>query len=98
MYDSVSSCQVPTRVKKQIAAIIFTDNKEINLHFQSVQAQCGHSDCGLFVVAFATFLCQRKPCANQLCPAFAQLLLKFLTEGVISKFPATARMKKITKQ
>ena len=69
VYDSVSSCQVPTRVKKQIAAIIFTDNKEINLHFQSVQAQCGHSDCDLFVVAFATFLCQRKPCANQLCPA-----------------------------
>ena len=52
VYDSVSSCQVPARVKEQIAAIIFTDNKEINLHFQSMQVQRGHSDCGLFVVAF----------------------------------------------
>ena len=75
VYDSVSSCQVPARVKEQIAAIIlFTDNKEL---FQSVQVQRGHSDCGLFVVAFTTFLCQRKPCANQLCPALKILLSTF---------------------
>lgn len=99
VYDTIPSCHVPTRVKEQIAAIVFSPNKQLTLDFQSVQAQRGYSDCGLFAIAFATSLCFKE---NPVQTKYVQHLLrghllKCLTEGVISTFPATARKRKNTK-
>ena len=46
-----------TRVKMQIASLLFTEKPKITLEYQDVQKQSGLSDCGLFAIAFATALC-----------------------------------------
>ena len=48
IYDSIPSYYVPTRLKEQIAAMLFSKEKEFTLEFQAVQSQRGNSDCGLF--------------------------------------------------
>ena len=40
--------------KLQTASLLFTTHKQISLSFKDVQMQAGSSDCGLFVIVFAT--------------------------------------------
>ena len=49
-------CSVSQSVKNQIAAILATTSKRIQVNFVSVQKQSGGCDCGLFTLAFATTL------------------------------------------
>ena len=51
LYKSVSQS-----VKNQIAALLSTTAKSIQLNFISVQKQLGGCDCGLFALAYATSL------------------------------------------
>ena len=55
IFDSLY-CSVSQSVKNQIAAILATTSKRIQLNFVSVQKQSGGCDCGLFTLAFATTL------------------------------------------
>ena len=55
IFDSLY-CSVSQSVKNQIAAILATTSKRIQLNFVSVQQQSGGCDCGLFTLAFATTL------------------------------------------
>ena len=48
---------LPPGAKTQIAEIMFVKEANIFLEFVLVQEQYGHSDCGVFVIAFATSLC-----------------------------------------
>ena len=97
IYDSIPSCCVPARTKEQIAAIIFTQDKELTLEFQAVQSQCGSSDCGLFALAFATSLCggENPIQTNYIQHLLLSHLLDCFTQGVISAFPRSVRMKKL---
>ena len=45
-----------SRTKVQIAAILCSPEREINVGFPLVQIQHGGNDCGLFALAFATSL------------------------------------------
>ena len=45
-----------TYTKKQIAALISSEEKEIIIKMMNVQLQAGGCDCGLFAIAFATAL------------------------------------------
>ena len=45
------------QMKKLIADIMQTREKQIKVHYCDVQWQSGGSDCGLFAVAFATSIC-----------------------------------------
>ena len=55
IFDSLY-CSVSQSVKNQIAAILATTSKRIQLNFVSVQKKSGGCDCGLFTLAFATTL------------------------------------------
>ena len=57
VYDSLLTGYLDTHAKQQIASILFTDEPDITASFQNVQEQRGHSDCGVFALAFATSLC-----------------------------------------
>jgi hypothetical protein len=43
-------------VERQIATLLNTNSKEIDLQFVNVKMQYGGADCGLFAIAFATAL------------------------------------------
>ena len=55
VYDSKYK-KVNSFVEKQIASLLTTSHKEIELYFVNVQMQYGGSDCGLFTIAYATAL------------------------------------------
>lgn len=57
IYDSLPSCTLDSRTKRQIASIMYTDCSTINVNFIDVQIQVGIDDCGLFALAFAASLC-----------------------------------------
>ena len=60
-------------VKRLIADILMSSNKEIMINYVNVQQQSGGSDCGLFAIAFATCLCESQNpslvyfCQKQMC-------------------------------
>ena len=54
IFDSLY-CSVSQSIKNQIAAILATTSKRIQLNFVSVQKQSGGCDCGLFTLAFAIY-------------------------------------------
>ena len=56
VYDSSRHQCANSDVKNQIAALMFSSEKEIMLKYVSVQQQLGSYDCGLFALAFATSL------------------------------------------
>ena len=86
MYRSASSS-----LRRQVAALLATQESEIPLSFIDVQMQSGGSDCGLFAIAFATALCHGKSPGrfvfNQ--AAMRPHLLRCFEEGQISMFPVT---------
>ena len=57
VYDSLPM-KLSSQTKKLIADLLMTREKSITIMHTSVQWQSGSSDCGLFVLAFATSLCQ----------------------------------------
>ena len=57
VFDSMPNIDLPPRAKAQIVAIMCVKEANIFLEFVSVQEQYGHSDCGVFEIAFATSLC-----------------------------------------
>ena len=96
IYDSIPSFSLPARTKEQIAAIVFSQDKEITLELQEVQPQRGNNDCGLFALAFATSLCfgESPMQINYIQHLFHSHLLNCLTRQVISGFPRTTRRKR----
>ena len=60
IFDSLLSGVTCRSVKRLIAAIVNTDISKLVLDLREVQTQRGSSDCGLFIVAFATSLCKVK--------------------------------------
>ena len=73
-------------IERQIATLLNTNCKEIDLQFVNVQMQYGGADCGLFAIAFATAL------ALGHAPHFQQNLMRqhlreCLEHGVITMFP-----------
>lgn len=57
VYDSLPNCELYSCSKRQIASILHSDKKKIDVIFMDVQIQCGASDCGAFALAFAMSLC-----------------------------------------
>lgn len=55
VYDSLY-CTVNSFVERQIATLLNTNAKEVDLQFVNVQMQYGGTDCGIFAIAFATAL------------------------------------------
>ena len=55
VYDSMYP-SVGTNTKKQIAALVSSQEKQIVIKMMNIQLQAGGSDCGLFAIAFATAL------------------------------------------
>ena len=96
IYDSIPSCYVPVRTKEQIAAMLFSEYKELTLEYQAVQSGRGSSNCGLFALAFATSLCagENPVEINYIQHLLCKHLLDCITQQVISPFPRTSRRKK----
>ena len=57
VYDSLPNSALQSHTKRQIAAILFIQNKEINVNFIDVQNQTNGNDCGVYSIAFSTSLC-----------------------------------------
>ena len=58
VYDSRPSCSTnSSRLHRQLAAIMKTEDASFTVKHVDVQRQVGSSDCGLFAIAFATSLC-----------------------------------------
>ena len=94
VYDSLYE-SVGSHVKNQIAAIVNTEDKEIELNFIDVQTQKGTCDCGLFSLAFATCLVNGCLPEKQL---FAQdrmraHLYECLQKGELTMFPVVKERK-----
>ena len=89
VYDSIPSGNIPERTKRQIAAILYTKEKQINIHFPSVQVQYGVNDCGLFALAFAATLCkgQDPSKVNYVQHELRKHLLHCINDQVIHDFP-----------
>ncbi|XP_065898061.1 uncharacterized protein [Dysidea avara] len=99
VYDSLYR-QLSENVQHQIACIMKTQFRQINVHFADIQRKSGTSDCGLFSIAFATSLCFGKQPElifyNQ--PLMRQHLIKCFEVGRIEEFPiAHTRRLKATK-
>ena len=89
VYDSMYPC-VSDIVKRQIAALLATKEKEIKLKFVDVQKQSGGYDCGLFAIAFATSLVYGVQPGNVRYdqPKMRKHLCQCLEEERIRPFPA----------
>ena len=100
VYDSLY-CTVNSFVERQIATLLNTNCKEIDLRFVNVQMQYGGADCGLFAIAFATALALgHAPEAFHFQQnSMRQHLRECLEHGVITMFPydKTRRSNKKTK-
>ena len=57
VYDSLPNFDLYHHTKQQIAAILHSSKKEIDVSFHDVQLQCGGNDCGVLALAFATSVC-----------------------------------------
>lgn len=93
IYDSISNCALSSQTKRQIASILMTSEKSIEVHFIDVQIQSGRSDCGLFALAFATSLCAGVNPA-ELCyiqHEFRSHVFKCLENRKITHFPTRQR-------
>ncbi len=93
VYDSLTSCDLSSRVKQQIASICFSREHNITLNFRSVQQQQGGSDCGLYSLAFALSLCAGKnPSAvNYIQHRLRTHLVECLEQKNIVPFPSRTR-------
>ena len=93
VFDSIPQSSVSSCTKEQIAAILFSEEHTISLHFKQVQVQRGHADCGLFAIAFATALCSAKyPTEiNFIQHQLRKHLQKCLVERDITGFPQTRK-------
>ena len=60
VYDSRPSSDLNFHAKEQIAALIFSEKKQVTLNILSLQTQKGPNDCGLFAIAYAQSLCSGK--------------------------------------
>ena len=61
VYDSLPANSLGSQsLREQVAAIIRTRDKFLELRFINVQRQCGSSDCALFAIANSTALCLGK--------------------------------------
>ena len=63
VFDSLYAVgSVYSEAQKQIAALVFSDAKQLNLNVKSVQVQKGSDDCGVFAVRCICHfsLCRRR--------------------------------------
>ena len=88
---------LPPHAKAQIAAIMCVKEANIFLEFVSVQEQYGHSDCGVFAIAFATSLCAgHSPAKTTYIQHLLQPhLLQCLEDGLFTEFPSLQRKQKV---
>ena len=88
-----------TRMKEQIAALLFANEKTLTLEYKAVQVQQGSNDCGLFAIAFATSLCggENPVEINYKQHLLCSHLLNCVTKQEISVFPRSTRKRKVTK-
>ena len=88
VYDSMYS-SASSSLRRQVAALLATQESKIPLSFIDAQMQSGGGDCGLFAIAFATALCHGESPGrfvfNQ--AVMRRHLLKCFEEGKISMFP-----------
>lgn len=87
------NCALYSQTKRQIASILMTNEKSIEVQFVDVQIQSGASDCGLFALAFATSLCAGVNPAelNYIQYEFRGHVFKCLENRKISPFPTRER-------
>ena len=99
MYDSKPSCSIGSHdLNKQLAAIMQYSAKCMYVRHVNVQRQSGLSDCGIFVIAFATALCMGiDPYTLNIDQNKSRIhLLKCFEQKNISAFPLTERPWRIT--
>ncbi len=95
IYDSMPNCELHSSTKRQIASILMTNEKSIEVQFVNMQIQSGASDCGLFALAFATSLCAGVNPAQlkYIQHDFRSHLFKCLENRKIIPFPSRQRKK-----
>ena len=89
VYDSLFN-GVRYDIKEQIASILRSNKKQIQLHIEMVQFQTNSVDCGLFAIAFITDLCYGIDPSNNLYKE-SKLHMHFLSclqEGKMVPFPS----------
>uniref|UniRef100_A0A1X7U2R7 Ubiquitin-like protease family profile domain-containing protein n=1 Tax=Amphimedon queenslandica TaxID=400682 RepID=A0A1X7U2R7_AMPQE len=57
VYDNLPRRHLEQRLREQIAAIIYTNSRNIRVTYPTVQHQNGSKDCGLFALAFTMSVC-----------------------------------------
>lgn len=91
IYDSMPNCELHSSTKRQIASILMTNEKSIEVQFVNMQIQSGASDCG----PFATSLCASVNPAQlkYIQHDFRSHLFKCLENRKIIPFPSRQRKK-----
>ena len=94
VYDSLRSGDLPMSVKEVITALIKCDKKKNFLLFPEVQQQPDSSNCGLFVLAYATTLYEGKdPTKTKYdFPRMQTHFLDCLQKKKFIAFPSTSSM------
>lgn len=94
-YDSLL-CTAPDHLQQQIAALLKTGEKAIDVKFCKVAMQTNGSDCGVYAIAYATALCLGvSPAKLQFDEnAMRPHLIKCLQDGRFTMFPVRKTCRK----
>ena len=94
-YDSMF-CHAPDQLQQQIAALLKTDEKAIDVKFCKVAMQTNGCDCGVYAIAYATALCLRTSPSKLIFDenAMRPHLVKCLQDGKFTMFPVRKRSRK----
>ena len=93
MYSTLSSF-----CKDQICALLFANDKVINVEFIDVDKQENTYDCGLYAIAYATSVCHGDDVSQMKynCAEMRPHLMHCLETGIITRFPSTHRINGLT--
>ena len=79
VYDSLN-LRLSISTKKIVAVLLQTKNNFITIEYVNIKFQSGHSDCGLFVIANATAIC------NGMDPAYLEFKQGLMREHLKNAF------------
>lgn len=91
IYDSLYEGIYSKKLLNELARMLHTSHSEMQINWQDCCKQTGHSDCGLYALAFATAICHGDNPSNII---FSQKMLRghlaeCIRKGKITMFPTS---------
>lgn len=93
VYDSLSTRDLHSRTKEQIASICNCSSEQINIDMVDVQQQSDGKDCGLFALAYMTAFCYSQDPSEKyfVHHQLRSHLVECLEKQAMSPFPSRSR-------